>query len=98
MKIIAFWDITPCSLVEEDRRFEGTYCRHHQGDESLTVLMLERLSTSTRLNGAFQTAVVFKTKVNLFILKIKFVTNLYLLFKTMLKVLSYYFHIQRVWA
>jgi hypothetical protein len=25
----AFWDIAPCSLVEVDRRFTGTYCLHH---------------------------------------------------------------------
>jgi hypothetical protein len=31
MKITAFWDITPCSLVEVDRRFRGVYC-HHQPD------------------------------------------------------------------
>jgi hypothetical protein len=26
MKMTAFWDITPCSLVEVDRRFRGVYC------------------------------------------------------------------------
>jgi hypothetical protein len=29
-----FWDITPCSLVEVDRRFSGEYCLLHQGDEA----------------------------------------------------------------
>jgi hypothetical protein len=29
-----FWDIKPCSLVGEDRRFKGAYCLRHQGDES----------------------------------------------------------------
>jgi hypothetical protein len=33
MKMTAFWDIVPCSLVEVDRRFRGAYCLHHQGDE-----------------------------------------------------------------
>jgi hypothetical protein len=32
MKISAFWDTTPCSLVEADRRFRGAYCLHHQVD------------------------------------------------------------------
>jgi hypothetical protein len=27
-----FWDIAPCSFVEVNRRFGGTYCLHHQGD------------------------------------------------------------------
>jgi hypothetical protein len=27
-------DIASCSLLEADRRFRGSYCLHHQGDES----------------------------------------------------------------
>jgi len=30
MKGIAFWDISPCSLVKIDRRFRRAYCLHHQ--------------------------------------------------------------------
>jgi hypothetical protein len=33
MKIIAFWDMAPCSLIKVDRRFRGAYCLHHQGDD-----------------------------------------------------------------
>jgi hypothetical protein len=33
MKMIAYWNIAPCSLVVEDLRFRGSYCLHHQGDE-----------------------------------------------------------------
>jgi hypothetical protein len=33
MKTIAFWDTSPCSLVKLYRRFRGTYCLHHCGDE-----------------------------------------------------------------
>jgi hypothetical protein len=33
MKIRAFWDVAPCSLVGVERRFRGAYCLHHQGDE-----------------------------------------------------------------
>jgi hypothetical protein len=32
MKMRAFWDIAPCSLVI-DRRFRGAYCLQHEGDE-----------------------------------------------------------------
>jgi hypothetical protein len=40
MKMTAFWDIAPCSLVEVDRHFRGAYCLHHQGD-----LMIEAVSS-----------------------------------------------------
>jgi hypothetical protein len=30
MKMTLFWDVAPCSLVEIDRHFGGTYCLHHQ--------------------------------------------------------------------
>jgi hypothetical protein len=33
VKMTAFWDIAPRSLVEVNRRFRGAYCLHHQGDE-----------------------------------------------------------------
>jgi hypothetical protein len=25
-----FWDVAPCSLVENDRRFSGIYLNYHQ--------------------------------------------------------------------
>jgi hypothetical protein len=33
MKIRAFWDIAPCSLIVVDHHFRGVYCLHHQGSE-----------------------------------------------------------------
>jgi hypothetical protein len=30
LKMTAFWDVAPCSLVEVDRRFRCTYCLHHR--------------------------------------------------------------------
>jgi hypothetical protein len=33
MKMVLFWVIMPCSLVEVFRRFRGACCLHHQGDE-----------------------------------------------------------------
>jgi hypothetical protein len=34
LKMTAFWDISPCSLVEVHRLFRGAYCLHHEGGES----------------------------------------------------------------
>jgi hypothetical protein len=34
MKMTAFWDVAPCSLIEVYGRFRGAYCLHHQGDET----------------------------------------------------------------
>jgi hypothetical protein len=31
LKITAFWDIAPCSLIEVYQHFRGAYCLHHQG-------------------------------------------------------------------
>jgi len=31
MKMIVFWDTSPCRLPV-DRRFRGVYCFHYQGD------------------------------------------------------------------
>jgi hypothetical protein len=33
MKMMTFWDIASCSLVEVDRRFRGAHYLHHQGDD-----------------------------------------------------------------
>jgi hypothetical protein len=33
MSMAVFWVVVPCSLVEVYRRFRGTCCLHHQGDE-----------------------------------------------------------------
>jgi hypothetical protein len=35
MKMTFFWDDAPPSLLEIYRRFGGTYCLHHQGDDNL---------------------------------------------------------------
>jgi hypothetical protein len=61
MKIRAFWDVAPCSLVGVDRRFRGAYCLHHQGeiDECSTHLWNVR-STPTSLHCATcQKALIF---------------------------------------
>jgi hypothetical protein len=34
VKITAFWDVAPCSLVGVYRRYRGAYCLH-QSDDSL---------------------------------------------------------------
>jgi hypothetical protein len=48
MKIKAYWDVAPCSLVEVDRRFSSVYCLHHQGHNS-SPLMMEAIWTSEAL-------------------------------------------------
>jgi hypothetical protein len=45
MKIRAFWDVSPCSLIGVDRRFRRAYCLHHKGDE-INALMMEAVCTS----------------------------------------------------
>jgi hypothetical protein len=53
VKVTVFWDAAPCSLVDNDRRFRGTYCLYYQGDDDGEV--------STRLHGATsQKIAVFK--------------------------------------
>jgi hypothetical protein len=32
LQMTVFWDVALCCVVEIDRRFEGVYCLHHQGD------------------------------------------------------------------
>jgi hypothetical protein len=46
LKMAVFWDVAPYSLVENDQRFRGAYCLHHQCKHS------KRLSVSTRLHDA----------------------------------------------
>jgi hypothetical protein len=29
MKIMIFWDVTPCNLIESYHRFGGIHCLHH---------------------------------------------------------------------
>jgi hypothetical protein len=45
VKMTAFWDTAPCSLVEVDRRFRRAYCLEHQVDECIT-LITEAVRTS----------------------------------------------------
>jgi hypothetical protein len=37
MKMIVFWDVVPCSLVDIDRRFRGAYCLHHHPDDVAVI-------------------------------------------------------------
>jgi hypothetical protein len=32
LKMIAFWDIPLCTVIEVNRRFRGAYCVHQQGE------------------------------------------------------------------
>jgi hypothetical protein len=51
LKMRAFWDIAPFSLVEVDRRFTCAYCLHNQGDYGVSthlgnVSVLQRYCTA----------------------------------------------------
>jgi hypothetical protein len=49
--VTGFRDITPCSLVELDRRFSCAYCFHQQGDvKSLTIEAVRTSEVSVYLN------------------------------------------------
>jgi hypothetical protein len=43
----AFWDMAPCSLVEVDRCFRGTYCLHQQVDDYEFCLFSTILSVNS---------------------------------------------------
>jgi hypothetical protein len=36
MRMAVFWFVAPYSPLEIYRRFKGTYCLHHQGDNDAT--------------------------------------------------------------
>jgi hypothetical protein len=53
MKMVVFWNVALCSLVEIDRRFIGTYCHHYQGDNDGGIKgPLKRRPIFTRLYDA----------------------------------------------
>jgi hypothetical protein len=67
MKMRAFWDVSPCSLVGVDRRFRGVYCLHHQSDKSWRqYASLKRHFTPTRLHGCISQKVLIIIDVVLF--------------------------------
>jgi hypothetical protein len=38
VKVAVFWDVAPCSLVDADLRFRGTYCLHyHHPDDGGSI-------------------------------------------------------------
>jgi hypothetical protein len=51
MKTAIFWDVTPFSMVEDYRRFGGTYCFHFQVSKS-------NIKQATNTNNDTSTAVV----------------------------------------
>ena len=51
MKTVILWDVTPCSLVEACRRFEGTASYIIKADYGGSKFRLKRRYTSTRLHG-----------------------------------------------
>jgi hypothetical protein len=49
MKMVVFWGVAPCSLVEVYRRFRGACCLHHQGGattQKTAIFILAAVRTS----------------------------------------------------
>jgi hypothetical protein len=42
----AFWDVSPCSLIEIFRRFIGVYWLHRQSDDRLIAMITKAVITS----------------------------------------------------
>jgi hypothetical protein len=62
MKMAVFWDVKPYSPIDIDRRFGGTYCLHHQGDEYIDSKLLKNASlhgVTSQQTDIFVTFVTF---------------------------------------
>jgi hypothetical protein len=66
LKIRAFWDVEPCSILGVVRRFRGAYCLHHDHEYIAVLMQAVRISETsvypkkTTLHGATsQKAVIF---------------------------------------
>jgi hypothetical protein len=46
MKNGVFWDVMPCGSCK-NRRFEGTWCLHHQGDKNHRLLVTANVVPSS---------------------------------------------------
>jgi hypothetical protein len=42
VKVTAFWDSAPCSIVEVDQRFRAAYCRYQQGGKPCAKKRVEK--------------------------------------------------------
>jgi hypothetical protein len=53
MKILAFWDVAPCSLMEVDGRFRDALClrQHCTDDEDSKKVKQSRYTPWRRLGG-----------------------------------------------
>jgi hypothetical protein len=49
-EITPFWDVAPCSSVDVDRRFRGTYSPHH-GHYDVAPLKRRLISSAGHLGG-----------------------------------------------
>jgi hypothetical protein len=50
MKFRVFWDVAPCSHIEVDRRFRGSFCLRHQGIHAITLMMKAVRTSETSVN------------------------------------------------
>jgi len=58
MKMTAFWDIAPRSLVEVDRRFRDAQCLHHQGDGGRFSVLFPVFCLKTETGPSFQNVLI----------------------------------------
>jgi hypothetical protein len=65
MKMRAFWDVAPCSLVEVDRRVRGAYCHYHQsgyGGSAHHTMVCSNETTSATSQNALIFTVTFSSQ------------------------------------
>jgi hypothetical protein len=48
LKIVVFWDVTPCTLVNRYQRFGGICCLHLQGDTEGSSKVFDNMYQTTR--------------------------------------------------
>jgi hypothetical protein len=51
----AFWGIAPCSLIELEQHFRGTYCLCHQGDVTQKAVVSTTRKVAEIMNGVVWT-------------------------------------------
>jgi hypothetical protein len=60
LKVTIFWVCAPCSLVEVYRRFGGSCCLLHQGDQLTVILCFIRPRVRVLHNSVYHAVVAHK--------------------------------------
>jgi hypothetical protein len=59
MKMVVFWDVTPCSLVDVNRRFRGAYCLQHPDDGDSKFMRAMIITLIMEVGSTSETSVNF---------------------------------------